>query len=302
MATDLDSYMPFDGGPGANVLESGWREMMKHLHGSASGVVRGFDDDFETFGDSTGMQVKVKTGQCWIRGHYGASTAQKTIPIAAADPTNPRKDAVVLRLNTSGNKIEVDVVTGTPAATPAIPTLTTNSTTWETLLAVVDVPAAAVTITAANCVDYRVFTTAYAKFSRSTGQNITSGTPVKTLDFENIDMRAGDIRGNGSLNEFTLLRSGLWVITAQVAYGGSGSFAASNVSRVLQIVDTTSGSVTLAETTVASAGSALNTNLNCSASEYLASGSKIQFKVLQNSGSPINTGIPTRATFTWVGP
>jgi hypothetical protein len=60
------------------------------------------------------MQVKVKTGKGMIRGHYGETTVEKTLPIAANASGNPRIDRVVLRGDFVNNRIEVDIIQGTP--------------------------------------------------------------------------------------------------------------------------------------------------------------------------------------------
>src|ERR1043165_4726871 len=170
MAVTLDSYLPFDSGAGASVQESQWRDMMKHMLGSGSGVVRGFGNDFQTIGDSSGMQVKVNTGECWMRGHYGSSTSQKTLPIASNSSGSTRIDIVVIRCHFANNNIVVDVVQGTPGG--SAPSVTQNTTMWETKLAEVTVTNGAVTITSGNVADRRVYTVAYSKWTRNTTQSL----------------------------------------------------------------------------------------------------------------------------------
>jgi hypothetical protein len=149
----VDAYYPFDSGSGANVTETQWSQFMRFLLGS--GVIRGELNELEAYADSTGMQVKVKTGRCWILGHYGEVTNQQTLAIAAADPTNPRIDRVVARLDWTNNRIELAILTGTPAGSPSSPTLTRSATVWELSLGRVAVAAAATTIAAANVTDER---------------------------------------------------------------------------------------------------------------------------------------------------
>src|SRR6266498_4982574 len=176
MALVLEEYLPFDSGPGASVQESGWRDMMKHMLGSASGVIRGFGNDFSAFGDSSGMQVKVNTGECFIRGHYGNSSSLKTLPISSNSSGNPRIDIVVLRAHFGNNNIVVDVITGTPAGSPTAPSVTQNTTMWETKLAEVAVANGAVTITAGNVTDRRAYTVAYAQYIRTSAKTLTNNT------------------------------------------------------------------------------------------------------------------------------
>lgn len=155
MTTALDLYVPFDAGAGANLTEDNWRKMARHWLGT--GVLRGEDNELQVYGDSSGMQVKVKTGKAWVRGHYGESTAEKTLAIAVADATNPRIDVVVLRADFDNNLIELVVLTGTPAGSPVAPAVTQSSAIWEVALAQVAVAAAAVTIAAGNVTDARLY-------------------------------------------------------------------------------------------------------------------------------------------------
>lgn len=160
MATSVDSYAPFDSGAGANVTEGTWRAFMSYMTGRgdlASGVLRGVGLDSIVTADATGMLVKVATGEYWIRGHWGQNASQKTLAIAAADATNPRKDRVVVRADFTNNRVELDVLTGTPAGSPTAPAVTQTTSVWETSLAVVDVPATDLTIDASQVRDSRKF-------------------------------------------------------------------------------------------------------------------------------------------------
>lgn len=145
-ATLLDSYMPFDTGPGSSVNEDGWRQFAKYFSGD--GIKRGIANGFNTFGDSTGMQVKVDTGECQIQGQWGKGTSIKTQAIASNASGSNRLDLVILRNDFVANSISVDVLTG--SSPTVLPTLTQNTTKWEVQLAVVTVPNGAVTITAGN--------------------------------------------------------------------------------------------------------------------------------------------------------
>jgi hypothetical protein len=108
-------------------------------------------------GDSTGMNVKVAAGFAIVRGHIYQNTAQITLTITAA-ASQPRIDLVVLELDPTNNAILVKVVDGTPAATPAAPTLTqTNDAIYQLAIASVAVAANVTTISAANVTDSRPF-------------------------------------------------------------------------------------------------------------------------------------------------
>lgn len=114
--------------------------------------------DLKITGDSSGLNVKMAIGQAYVRGVNYINDAIKTISISAG-ASNPRIDAIVLRLvYGSTNSVTVQVSQGTAAATPVAPTITTSETgTTELLLALVNVPANAATISAANVTDMRQF-------------------------------------------------------------------------------------------------------------------------------------------------
>lgn len=154
MATALDLYEPFDAGAGANITEDQWRSMARHWLGS--GVLRGEDNLLAVFADSSGMQVKVPTGKVFVRSHYGENQSEKTLPITANASGSTRIDLVVARADFVNNRIELDVVAGTPAA-GAAPAPTQSSAMWELPLAEVSVPNADASIDAGQITDRRAW-------------------------------------------------------------------------------------------------------------------------------------------------
>jgi len=153
MAITCDAYAPFDSGPGANVTESGWQAMMRRM--GNPGVIRDSLNGWLVYGDSTGMQVKVKTGEGWAEGFWSATSTERILPIAANASGFSRRDLVVWRVDLTNNRTEHDVVAGTASATPVEPALTRNSTIYETPLAVIDVPNGAATIASTQVYDAR---------------------------------------------------------------------------------------------------------------------------------------------------
>ncbi len=148
-------YGPFDSGVGANFRESEWSEMFRHM--VSDGIVPGYLNSLQVHADNTGMQVKVKSGAVYTRGHWYRSDAERTLAITAAHATLARWDLVILKLDWTNNLITVEVKTGTAAASPADPALTQNTSLWETALARVIVPAADGIISADQVTDLRVF-------------------------------------------------------------------------------------------------------------------------------------------------
>jgi len=151
---------PFDD---AATYEADWRKftlwMNQHNVGYGGGVYGGVGNQLETYGDSTGMQVKVKTGALWSQGHYAAVETSEEIvgPLTAADVTNDRWDIIAMEIDYANNEADLVIVEGTPAASPALPALTQSSTVWQIPLAVVEVGAGVSTIAAADVIDNRIF-------------------------------------------------------------------------------------------------------------------------------------------------
>lgn len=168
MAVNLDVFHPFDAGAGSSVTELQWRNMARYW--LSTGIIRGALNQHEVFADATGMQVKVRTGHCWIQGHYGEQTAERTLAIATAHASLARKDRVIIRADFVNNRIELDVKTGTAAASPVEPSLTQSTSVWEISLAIVNVPAANTNIAASQVVNDR---TQYTSNTNSPGSLIT---------------------------------------------------------------------------------------------------------------------------------
>ena len=89
----------------------------------------------------SGMQVIVKSGRAWFNSTWTLNDAEYPLTISAADVLLTRIDAVVLEVNneqaTRANSLKI--VKGTPASTPAKPTLTNTSMVHQHALAYVTV-------------------------------------------------------------------------------------------------------------------------------------------------------------------
>jgi hypothetical protein len=91
-----------------------------------------------------GLGVNVGIGQAMVRGHYYLSNAVEALGLVTANPSLPRLDTIILRLNPTLNTIVLAVLTGTPNASPVAPTLTqTDGAVFEFPLANVLVNASA---------------------------------------------------------------------------------------------------------------------------------------------------------------
>lgn len=197
MATSFDSFGPFDAGAGASITEDTWRKFMAMI--MHSGVLHGVDNTLQVYADSTGMQVKVKTGEAWIRGHWGRVNAEKTLSIAAAHATLQRLDRVVARVNFTSNSFELDVLTGTAGSGSAV-AVTQNTSLWEISLAIVTVPATDTSIDAGQVADTRAYTgatrpkgTGAYRPRASTSSGSTSSTAVGVERVDSVFMDAGQV-------------------------------------------------------------------------------------------------------------
>lgn len=294
MAVTFDEYAPFDAGAGANVTESTWRKMMTHA-GKPSGVLRGFDSVLAVFGDSSGMQVKVPTGQVWIEGHWGAVTSQKTVPLTTAHATLARRDRVVARADFVNNRIELDVLAGTPHASPSLPSLTQSSSIWEISLAEVAVAAAAGSISAGNVTDRRTYDSAFARYRKTGTQSLNTGSETK-VTFTVGDSITYDVQPNTSSNEFTLIRPGIWAVTANVSFG-SGTTGLRRV-RITNAADSVMYAVQELDAEPDTVG------VNLSSTFQAAANTAISVFGFHDQGSSINvddTSQGTWVSFTWLG-
>jgi hypothetical protein len=127
-------YGPFSAGTGASFADADWRDMFTfHL---TDGVIAGVLSALAVSAGAT-TTINVASGQGYLRGLHYKGTSTTNLAIAASNPTNPRIDLVVLHANLAGGQtVALQVITGTPAASPVAPTVVqTEGTAWEIALA-----------------------------------------------------------------------------------------------------------------------------------------------------------------------
>lgn len=95
-----------------------------------------------------GLTTRVEPGSAYLEGYMYRNTADLDLEHAVGDPTNPRIDRVVVRLDRSvgSRSIHAVVKQGTPATTPQPPALQRDAIIYEISLAQVRVNAGASTI------------------------------------------------------------------------------------------------------------------------------------------------------------
>lgn len=124
-----------------------------------NGVLLDAGGELAVSAGTSGMAFDVAAGYCWINGRYGQAENAETVTLTNGDGSNPRKDRIVVRLDIDSAEISIRAVEGTPAASPTAPDLTRTSTVYELGLAVIDVPAGAITAGACTVTDTRRDTT-----------------------------------------------------------------------------------------------------------------------------------------------
>lgn len=142
-----ETYGPASSGAGDNFTDGAWQAFFSAMFsdGIIPGVLNGL-----AVTPGTGMQVLVDTGQAIVHGLWYQNDASKALSLATADPSNARYDAIVLHADLVAKTIALQVITGTPGASPSEPGITQSSSEWEVRIARVFVPAGTTSITSGN--------------------------------------------------------------------------------------------------------------------------------------------------------
>lgn len=175
------TFYPFSNSP--ILTQEQWSKVAQNW--LSTGVIKGQLNELQVYADSTGLQVKVKSGQSFLKGHFYESDSEEILAIGSAS-SNPRIDRVIVRLDWIANTIQLSVLQGVSAVSPVAPALTQNSSRWEIGLAQITVGANASTIAAGNVTDERNFVgnanVYHEKWITATSQNgwVQDGTrPVQ---------------------------------------------------------------------------------------------------------------------------
>lgn len=172
------------------------------------GVVAGVSSELACSADGLSMDIAVTPGIAILKdGLPYVREGAATLTIGTADASNPRIDRIILRLTREGQtdqgKIVLRVLAGTAAASPAAPTLTQTSATWDLSLAQVLVGTGVTTIAANKVTDERTYA---VSDSRIDTLEAASHAAVTVLDGTGIN--------------FTLAGQ---QITAEPIFAGTGS-------------------------------------------------------------------------------
>lgn len=161
-----------------------------------------------------GLNITVGLGFAWVEGAL-YEVEGTPLPFALSPgASNPRIDRVVVRLDIAARKVYTTIVQGTPAASPVAPALVRNGDFYDLGLALITVPASAISITNSAIQDTRT-NSAVCGVVRS---------PVEVLDiddfmlncqtafdewFSNLEEQfSGDVAGNLQ-NQINAIRADL---------------------------------------------------------------------------------------------
>lgn len=143
------SSRPFNGtvtGDAGPYSDQEWHEAWRNTYGFGAsdanvGPVKGNDDGtreclWVRANSPAAANVIVSPGAALVRGIHYLNTADVTLAIAANASGNPRIDVIVLEADFTAQTVRLDVVQGTPAASPVAPALTqTDGVLWQIPLA-----------------------------------------------------------------------------------------------------------------------------------------------------------------------
>lgn len=273
------------------------------------GVVAG-GDLFTSQHTAPNMSVNVSSGGGWVAGtlsvprqgnyfYYNPSTVN--LSIANNVSGNPRLDAVCLTVKDSdfGGSVDtpglIQVITGTPAGTPVLPTLPANSL----LLASVAVASGAGSITSGNIANVAPL---------ASSQLSVKGVPVARL-FQNSGMLlipSGQWVQVISLANDPTITTGFTVGTNQLTIVTTGTYRVTGAVSVYNMTATGDAVLagiyvngTLARSTQFSATSSLTATPLVSSTMRLNAGDVLKFYMRQNSGGFNNGGTIGTSADTW---
>ena len=157
MAVNFDEYSFFDGTSMTPVTQTTWANYWKGV--IPDGVIANIGEELKPYGASIGMNIIVGSGAIMIDNHRAVLNTETRVAIKEADPTYPRIDALVARIN-YGNEdesyIELDVLEGTAENDPECPTVTqVTGGVYEVKLAEISVGVGVLTINAEDVSDTR---------------------------------------------------------------------------------------------------------------------------------------------------
>lgn len=112
---------------GQSIYQTEWFKTIGNVLND--GIICGVDNDLFAYADASGMQVKVKSGACHIKGVYYFNDAEITLPIdSVVNSGNSRYDRIVIEVDRTNKATACKIVKGTEGVTPSPPSITRTST------------------------------------------------------------------------------------------------------------------------------------------------------------------------------
>jgi hypothetical protein len=147
---------------------------------------------------ASGWAAIVGTTQANMGTYVGYNDATTVLTVTTANATNPRIDLVCMTVNDayysgSTNNVVLQLIAGTPAASPVAPTLPANSIS----LATIAVAANATAINSANITDTRVQTTTSLPVVTATGVATLTNKTLTSPTFNGAAAEAIYYSGSG---------------------------------------------------------------------------------------------------------
>jgi hypothetical protein len=153
-------------------------ELYEYFRTWSDGVINGIESELAVTSAGTDMTLTVAKGSAIVKGLlYRQTLATGSVTLDAADGAQPRNDLIVVEVTRAGQTEEgkalLTFVKGTPAVSPADPSLTQTDATWQIAIARVRVDAGVTAIAAVGKITSLVTTSSYAAPYIPTG-HITS--------------------------------------------------------------------------------------------------------------------------------
>lgn len=188
------------------------------------GVIRGVASELNVI-PGTGMNVTVGTGKAVYDGKWMRNTEPLDLALAKTDNSCSRIDLVIARVNYAERKVEIAVIMGTPAVSPAAPMLLNTADAKEFMLAQILIPKNTTAITESMIQDCRTFTSVQnlknnaVKYIR---ENVEVATAKDFLGFQ-FAQKAGEIMVEElKVNENSVIHATAHVPNTKIPKKGDG--------------------------------------------------------------------------------
>lgn len=178
---------PGDAGPYSDDEFSQWVQQAIMYSGDIAnlGVIRGFSTELEVGPTSpASANVQVLAGAAIIQGRWYYNDSTVTIPVAANASGNPRIDLIILEVDFNAQTVRLDILQGTPAPSPAVPSLTQNALVWQIPLA--SLTAASGFVSIAFVSDLRQYCNTPNQLALEIVNNAAGGLGKSTVNIHNV--------------------------------------------------------------------------------------------------------------------